>query len=107
MGSTMMLLLTVAAAACPTVLAGPEISTRRQSAPTATFPQHLSGNVSAVAALLERVLPGSSSQFELSLAQACPGIPAGKACFSLADGNGDGAGRIVITGTSASELSGV
>lgn len=106
MGRTMLLLLMVATAACPTAMAGPGISTRRQSAHAATFPKHLAGNVSAVAALLERVLPGSSSQFELSLAPACPGIPAGKACFSLSDGDGDGAGRIVITGTSASELTG-
>ena len=70
----------------------------------ATFPEHLVGNVSAVAALLERVLPASSAHFELSLAATCPGVPAGQACFSFADSS-DGA-RIRITGTSASELTG-
>ena len=72
----------------------------------ATFPEHLVGNVSAVETLLERVLPGSSSHFELSLALACPGIPSGRACFTIADGGGGSAARTVITGTSASELTG-
>ena len=68
-----------------------------------SFPPHLVGNATAVAALLERVLPGSSAQFMLSIEPSCPGIPAGKACFSLSDGP---AGRTKITGTSASELTG-
>jgi hypothetical protein len=72
--------------------------------PTATFPPHLVGNVSAVTALLERVLPGSSAHFELSITASCPGVPAGKACFTLAD-SADGK-HVVITGTSASELTG-
>ena len=63
---------------------------------------HLVGTVPAVAALLERVLPGSSAHFELSLAPTCPDIPAGKACFTLAD-SGD---KVAITGTTASELTG-
>jgi hypothetical protein len=74
------------------------------SVPTTTFPAHLVGNVSAVTALLERVLPGSSAQFELSIEATCAGVPAGKACFSLADSGGGK--RIKITGTSASELTG-
>ena len=55
----------------------------------------------AAAALLERVLPGSSSQFVLAIEPVCPGIPEGKACFTLADGAG---GKTKITGTSASEI---
>ena len=101
-----LMLLAAAAAACPVAMAsaGAGISSQQpQAAAGATFPQHLAGNVSAVAALLERVLPGSSAQFELSLGPTCPGVPAGKACFTLSDG---GAGRTVITGTSASELTG-
>lgn len=69
---------------------------------SATFPRHLVGNVSAVKALLERVLPGSSAHFELSISPTCPEVPAGKACFTLADSS-DGM-HIVLTGTSASEL---
>ena len=74
----------------------------------ATFPAHLRGNASAVAALLERVLgPGSSAHFDLSLAPACsPGVGTSGAasnCFTLADGED---GRIKITGTTASELTG-
>jgi hypothetical protein len=74
------------------------------SIPTATFPPHLVGNVSAVTALLERVLPGSSAHFELSIEATCPDVPSGKACFTLADSI-DGK-RTKITGTSASELTG-
>ena len=70
----------------------------------ATFPSHLVGSVPAVAALLERVLPGSATRFELSIAPTCPGVPAGKACFTLADGAGGK--TIKVTGTSASELTG-
>eukprot|EP01046_Picozoa_sp_COSAG06_P105387 COSAG06_NODE_51619_length_311_cov_0.514151_1_plen_69_part_01 len=33
----------------------------------ATFPSHLGGSVDAAAALLERVLPGSASHFELAI----------------------------------------
>lgn len=69
----------------------------------ATFPPHLTGNVSAVYALLERVIPGSSSNFELSISGTCEGIPAGKACFTLAD---TPQGKISVAGTSASEISG-
>ena len=65
-----------------------------------SFPPHLVGNVTAVYGLLDRVLPGSSAHFDLSLSPTCPGIPAGKACFTLAD-SGD---KTRITGTTASEL---
>jgi hypothetical protein len=68
----------------------------------ASFPSHLRGNVSAVVALLERVVPGASAHFELVLAPTCPGIAAGRACFTLADG----ADGITISGTSAAELTG-
>ena len=70
----------------------------------ATFPEHLVGTTDAVAALLERVLPGSSAHFALSLAPTCPGVPQGQACFTLAD-SADGA-QTVVTGTTASELTG-
>ncbi len=70
-----------------------------------SFPPHLVGNVSAVHALLERVLPGSSAHFDLAIDRdhRCPGVPSGKACFTLADGAG---GKTTITGTTASELTG-
>jgi hypothetical protein len=69
---------------------------------TATFPPHLVGTPAAAAALLERVLPGSSAHFALAIEPHCPGVPAGTACFTLAD---DGT-TTKITGTSASELTG-
>ena len=69
-----------------------------------SFPPHLVGNASAVTALLERVLPGSSEHFELSLAPSCPGIAPGKNCFTLAD-SADGS-KTRITGTTASEITG-
>lgn len=58
------------------------------------------GNVSAVYALLERVLPGSSSHFYLSLEDGSCGsvLPP---CFLVADGPG---GVVNVSGTSASEL---
>ena len=70
---------------------------------SAAFPPHLTGSTAAVEALLERVLPGSAAHFELSLEPRCPGIAAGKACFTLADGAD---GRTRVTGTTASELTG-
>lgn len=70
----------------------------------ASFPPHLIGSVPAAQALLERVLPGSSARFELSIAPECPGIPVGKACFALVDGAGRDTTQ--ISGTSASELTG-
>ena len=85
-----------------TIKADDAAAIKRSDVPTATFPQHLTGSASAVEALLERVLPGSASQFELSIEPRCPGIPAGKACFTLADS----AGKTRITGTSASEITG-
>jgi len=54
------------------------------------------GNASAVYDLLERVLPGSSAHFELTLA------PAAQASFTLSDGAG---GKVTVVGTTASELS--
>lgn len=69
----------------------------------ATFPPHLTGDAAAVEALLERVLPGSSSQFDISLSPRCAGVPTGTACCTLSDG---ATGKIKVTGTSASELTG-
>jgi len=67
------------------------------------YPQYkiLKGNVSAVYDLLERVLPGSSSQFSLSLVSSCPSTPAGNSCFQMTDGSN---GQINIIGTTAAEL---
>ena len=71
-----------------------------------SFPPHLVGTTAAVSALLERVLPGSSAHFVLSIAPTCPGVANGTNCFTLADSSdGDGA-QTVITGTTASELTG-
>jgi hypothetical protein len=70
--------------------------------PIPPFPPHLVGNVSSVYALIERVLPGSSDHFSLSLSPSCAGVQSGKNCFTLAD---DGS-KISITGTTASELTG-
>ena len=70
---------------------------------TPSFPPHLVGNASAVYALLERVLPGSSGHFALSIAAGCPGVPSGTNCFTLRDGP---SGKTEITGTTASELTG-
>lgn len=59
------------------------------------------GNVSAVYALLERQLPGSSPSFAFSLTGACAGVSADNGCFTLSDGPG---ATVAITGTSAAEL---
>ena len=72
---------------------------------TATFPPHLVGTPSAAAALLERVLPGSSSHFDLAIVATCPGIRPGTACFTIADATTSG-DKISISGTSASEITG-
>ena len=95
----MMMVGLAAAAAVAAVLPAATASTL----PAATFPPHLVGSTDAAAALLERVLPGSSSHFVLAIEPVCPGIPEGKACFTLADGAG---GKTKITGTSASEITG-
>ena len=71
-----------------------------------SFPPHLVGNTSAIAALLERVLPGSSKNFELDIAPTCPGIPHGTNCFTLADSGGGATTKIKITGTTAAEVTG-
>jgi hypothetical protein len=75
---------------------------RGTTTPIPSFPPHLIGNVSAVYALLERVLPGSSDHFTLSLSPVCAGVPSGKNCFTLADAGN----KTAITGTTASELTG-
>jgi hypothetical protein len=69
------------------------------SAVQAQRPPVLAGEAAAVAALLQRKLPGSSSQF---LLQVSPHACRAATCFRLADAPG---GRISVTGTSASELS--
>ena len=79
------------------------------SSPTegaATFPPHLRGSTDAVTALLERVLPGSASHFELSIVPGlrCPGTRNIAACFTLTDA--PGGGKTAVAGTSASELTG-
>ena len=67
----------------------------------ATFPAHLRGNVTAVSALLERVLPGASPHFEFEIVPAAAGGT--KNAFTISDTHG---GRVRITGTTASELTG-
>lgn len=64
--------------------------------------QQLIGNVSAVVDLIERVLPGESGRFALSLG-ACAGA-APPPCFTIADGAVPGA-SLALTASSASELS--
>lgn len=56
------------------------------------------GTTDAVAALLDRVLPGSKSHFTLQLAQTC--LHAEAPCYSLED-DGD---KIKVTATGAAEL---
>ena len=56
------------------------------------------GTTAAVEALLERVLPTSSSHFSLELGQTCPGLE--PPCFVLSD-DGD---KIKVTATGAAEL---
>jgi hypothetical protein len=68
-----------------------------------SFPPHLVGTAGAVSALLERVLPGSSTHFDLAISPACPGISSSTNCFTLSDGAD---GKVKITGTTASELTG-
>lgn len=62
------------------------------------LPPPLTGNASAVYALLERVLPGTSKFFALSMSPSCP---SDTACFVLSDSGG----AIAIAGTRASDLS--
>ena len=62
--------------------------------------QQLTGNVSAVYDLLERVLPGSSSHFLLSFSTSCSDQINSAPCFVISD-SGD---KISISGTGASEL---
>ena len=57
------------------------------------------GSAAAVYALLERLYPGASPSFALTLDAACP---TAAACFTLAGGAG---GAVAIAGTTASELS--
>jgi hypothetical protein len=58
------------------------------------------GTVQAATDMLERVLPGSSAHFALTLVPSCPGATTPH-CFTLADAPG---GRVAIAGTSASQL---
>ena len=67
-------------------------------ATAAQRPPVLAGEVAAVAALLQRKLPGSN-QFLLKIS---PDACGAATCFRLADAPG---GRTSVTGTSASELS--
>lgn len=69
----------------------------------AAYPQYkiLKGNVTAVYDLLERVIPGSSNHFALSIVSSCPSVPVGQACYSMTDGSN---GQINIVGTTAAEL---
>ena len=69
------------------------------SAAIPLFPPHLVGNASAVSALLERVIPGASKSFEFAIAPAA----GTKNAFALSDTVD---GKIKITGTTASELTG-
>lgn len=57
-------------------------------------------NVSVAYALLERLIPNSSSHFALSIASGCAGIPAGQACFTLSDAGS----KVAIAGTTVSEV---
>ena len=78
-----------------------------------SFPPHLVGNVSAVYALVDRVVgPGSSTHFTFELttnSTTCPGIEPGINCFTLADhvdydDDDDTHTKMRITGTTASEV---
>ena len=75
------------------------VSWARSAQPLAPLPQ---GNVSAVTELLERVLPGSSSQFQLTLlgdSTACaPGVT--PPCFALSDASS----KVAVAGSTVSEL---
>ena len=67
-----------------------------------SFPPHLVGNATAVYDLLERVLPGSSSHFDLAIVPAREAAGT-KNSFTISDAEG---GKTRITGTTASELTG-
>lgn len=72
---------------------------------TWALPPPLFGNASAVYALLERLLPGASPFFALSLGPSCP---SNAACFVLSDAppaTPGGAGTVAIAGTRANDLS--
>lgn len=86
----------------PLVLVAPAMIHDPRASSAATFPPHLTGSPDAVAALLERVLPGASAHFELETVSDCgPGVPNGTACFTIADAPG---GKTRVAGTTASEL---
>jgi hypothetical protein len=87
-------------------LLGPASSMSRMPAPASP----LRGTVAAVRDLLDRVLPGSNSHFDLMLADSCGGtgtlssskaVAPSSGCYRLADAPG---GRISVVATSASEL---
>jgi hypothetical protein len=75
-------------------------ATRTDAHGRVTFPEHLVGTTGAVVALLERVVPGSSAHFTLTLAPAAAGVPKS---FTLAD---SASGLVSVTGSTASELTG-
>ena len=85
---------------CVVLAAGGAAASSRVHPATPARP-YLIGNVSAVYDMLERVLPGSSSHFALSLALGCAGT-ASPYCFAVSDAPG---GLVAVVGTSASELS--
>jgi hypothetical protein len=75
-----------------------------------SFPPHLIGNASAVSALLERIIPGSSAQFELvivplPLRNETEAVRETDVAnhFTISDTKG---GKTRIEGTTASELTG-
>ena len=70
-------------------------------APPLPLPPHGAGSVAAVAALIERVLPGASAHFALALAPASACGDGSAACFALSDAPG---GAVAVAGTTASEL---
>ena len=72
------------------------------SSSSSSFPPPLPGSVSAVAALLDRLSPGLSARFSLSIAARCAGVAVGVRCYSISSLGGEG--PVVISGTSAAEL---
>jgi hypothetical protein len=71
---------------------------RAQPPPAPPLP---TGSVQAVYDMVERLFPGASSHFSLSLVPSCAGAPGAVNCFTLSDGPG---GTVSIAGTSASSL---
>jgi hypothetical protein len=86
------------------LLAGIIVGVSAQPPPNEPLPI---GSVDAVNALLERVIPGSSAHFSLSLVGSCPGATSPN-CYTLSDRSTSVDGSTVVTvdvaGTSASSL---